>query len=198
MPWLDEALEMNWPPVSDAPRAPLCAECSPSGSKKKGCFPQTLTPPSARAASKSSEISVEGVMGYPMTPPQTWRMTWAMAPLPWMTTGSPGYLGVCETDTAISAVPVSVGEEARSSCSVVAVLSLMGVSFVPQYSTCQMPGEGGALKWSSDVHLGCGGWVDRDWRSCPSDQLPHACSCLAQRAVPCLASDASRRGGPVD
>ena len=42
MPWLDEALEMYLPPVSAAPSAPLCAECSPSGSKKNGCLPQTL------------------------------------------------------------------------------------------------------------------------------------------------------------
>ena len=42
---------MYWPPVSAAPSAPLWAECSPSGSKKKACLPQTLTPPSARAAS---------------------------------------------------------------------------------------------------------------------------------------------------
>ena len=81
---------MNCPPVSAAPSAPLCAECSPSGSKKNGCRPHTFTPPSARAASKSSEISVEGVIGYPMTPPQTWRMTCAIAPLPWKTAGCPG------------------------------------------------------------------------------------------------------------
>ena len=48
MPWEDEALEMNWPPVMVAPSAPLWAECSPSGLKKNGCLPQTFTPPSAR------------------------------------------------------------------------------------------------------------------------------------------------------
>ena len=84
---------MNCPPVSAAPSAPLWAECSPSGSKKNGCLPHTLTPPSARAASNSSEISVEGVIGYPMTPPQTWRMTCARAPLPLMTLGRPGKRG---------------------------------------------------------------------------------------------------------
>ena len=49
-PWLDEALEMKRPPVSAAPMAPLCAECSPSGSKKNGCLPHTLQPPLARKA----------------------------------------------------------------------------------------------------------------------------------------------------
>ena len=63
MPWLEEAFEMYLPPVSAAPRAPLCAECSPSGSKKNGCLPQTLQPPPARNASYSSEISVDGVIG---------------------------------------------------------------------------------------------------------------------------------------
>ena len=54
---------MYLPPVNAAPKAPLCAECSPSGSKKKGCLPQTLQPPCARNDSKISEISVEGVIG---------------------------------------------------------------------------------------------------------------------------------------
>ena len=63
MPWLDEAFEMKLPPVSAAPSAPDCAECSPSVSKKNGCLPQTLSWPSALAASKVSEISVDGVMG---------------------------------------------------------------------------------------------------------------------------------------
>ena len=63
MPWLEEALEMKLPPVSAAPSAPLWAECSPSVSTKNGCLPQTLSWPSARAASNSSEISVDGVIG---------------------------------------------------------------------------------------------------------------------------------------
>ncbi len=63
MPWLDEAFEMKLPPVRAAPSAPLCAECSPSVSTKKGCLPQTLSCPSARAASNVSAISVDGVMG---------------------------------------------------------------------------------------------------------------------------------------
>ncbi len=71
MPWLDEALETNLPPVRAAPSAPDCAECSPSGSKKNGCLPHTLQPPADRKASYSSEISVDGVIGYPMTPPHT-------------------------------------------------------------------------------------------------------------------------------
>ena len=63
IPWDDDALEMNCPPVSAAPSAPDCAECSPSGSKKNGCRPNTLTAPDARAASNSSAISVDGVIG---------------------------------------------------------------------------------------------------------------------------------------
>src|SRR5665647_1733916 len=68
MPWLEEALEMKFPPVSAAPSAPLCAECSPSVSKKNGCLPQTLSWPSARAASNVSTTSVDGVIGYQLPP----------------------------------------------------------------------------------------------------------------------------------
>ena len=47
-PWLEEALEMYFPLVNAAPIAPLCAECFPSGSKKKGRLSQKLIPPEAR------------------------------------------------------------------------------------------------------------------------------------------------------
>src|SRR5665647_3986417 len=55
MPWLEEALEMKFPPVSAAPSAPLCAECSPAVSKKNGCLPQTF-----EAAGAEGQLNVGG------------------------------------------------------------------------------------------------------------------------------------------
>ena len=47
-----------------------------------------------------------------MTPPHTLLMTWATAPLPWMTVGMPGYFGVAPVALSDIAGGVQVREEA--------------------------------------------------------------------------------------
>ena len=81
---------MYLPPVSAAPSAPLCAECSPSGSKKNGCLPQTLT--SALGAERLVELGDLGGRGDRIADHAAAHVAhhWATAPLPWMTVGMPG------------------------------------------------------------------------------------------------------------